>query len=44
MLLDLFGNPVPDAESWDKVVDGVYWDFFAVPVEKLSWFMDVVHM
>lgn len=36
-LCDLFGNPF-DAEQWDNVVDRFYWDYYAVPNEKVSEF------
>lgn len=33
-IADLWGNLVSDRDEWLGVVDGVYWDYFAVPRER----------
>lgn len=37
-LFDILGNPIPDASTWDRVCDRVYWDYLCVPIEKCAWF------
>ena len=37
-LFNILGNVIPDASTWDRVCDRVYWDYLCVPIEKCKWF------
>jgi FkbM family methyltransferase len=37
-VFDILGNLIPDASTWDRVCDRVYWDYLCVPIEKCTWF------
>lgn len=44
MITDIFGNLIPARSMWQKLCDGVYWDYFLVPEEKLEFFLTNVHV
>lgn len=38
VLSDLWGNIIPSMRVWKDVCDTIYWDFFLIPKEKLTFF------